>query len=173
MDRRTTTEREAATSRPGRPETGSVAVETAIILPLMLLFIMGLIELSNMFRIVLGLQYAAQQGTMVAVTGEGEVEGDRLARIQAAVNAYIASMELAGDPPTITVQSWPGVDASGDGRANDAGDACDMVEVRVDYDYRPITPLAGVASLFGGTFGEEYHLDHADRRVNEPWQPCN
>jgi len=41
------------------------------------------------------------------------------------------------------------------------------------YDYTPVTPLAGLLALYGGDFTDKISLSQSDRKVNEPWIPCN
>lgn len=160
----------------GRRQLGAVAVEFALVLPVVFVLSMGLIECGNIFRTWLTVQKAAQAACRFATTGQGEIEGDRLSRI---VNE---AMQVTDDLPGVTqvsIRSWPGITPSGAGRVNNAGKPCDMVEVKVTYQYPPITPafdLAGLFGLGGNAFNsgndETIPLSSVDRKINEPWQPC-
>lgn len=155
----------------GSDEQGATAVELALVLPIILIFIMGIIELGNMYRIMLTMQKASQFGTRMAVTGMGYEDGGRMNFILGETNRLLA--DLPGDPPEVTVRSWPGIDPSGAGREGDAGMPCEMVEVKVDYDYKPVTPLSGLLALFGGSFPDKVPLSQSAAKVNEPWIPCD
>jgi hypothetical protein len=48
----------------------------------------------------------------------------------------------------------------------DAGDPCDVVEVEVQYTYRPVIPL--IAHFLPS----QIVLRGKDRKLNEPWTPC-
>lgn len=149
--------------RPGG-QGGSTSLETAVILPAVLLLVMGLVESGNMFFSWLSLQKAAQTGTRFAVTGQGEEEGDRMARIVEAALAAKGNLDPAS--LTVEVRSWDDFTVGGDGVLDDAGEPCDMVEVRLRYQYEPLTPMIGEA------LPELFMLEGADRKVNEPWMRC-
>lgn len=160
----------------GRRQRGAVAVEFALLLPVVFVLSMGLIECGNIFRSWLTVQKAAQYACRFATTGQGELEGDRLARIKTEAEKITADLPGATD---VSVRSWSGSTPSGSGQINNAGDPCGMVEVTVTYNYPPITPafdLAGFLGLGGNAFndggGGTISLSSSDRKVNEPWRPC-
>jgi len=152
-------------------ERGVTTIEMALVLPIVLIFVMGIIELGNMYRIMLTMQKASQFGTRMAVTGMGYEDGSRMSYILGETNRLLDN--LPGDPPEVTVQSWPGIDPSGAGREGNPGQPCEMVEVKVDYKYKPITPLAGLLAWFGGTFPDKIPLSQSSSKINEPWIPCD
>lgn len=154
----------------GSDEQGATAVELALVLPIVLIVVMGIIELGNMYRIMLTMQKASQFGTRMAVTGMGFEDGSRMSYILSETNRLLA--DLPGDPPEVKVQSWTGIDPSGAGREGDPGLPCEMVEVKVDYNYKPVTPLSGLLSLFGGAFPDKIPMSQSAKKVNEPWIPC-
>jgi len=149
---------------------GVTTVELALVLPIILIFIMGIIELGNIYRVMLTMQKASQFGTRMAVTGMGFEDGSRMNFILDATNRLLA--DLPAPPAVVTVTSWPGVDSSGTGREGNPGLPCELVEVRVDYEYHTITPLSGLLSLFGGFFREKIPMTQSAMKVNEPWIPC-
>jgi len=152
-------------------ERGATVVEMALVLPILLLFIMGIIEFGNVFRVMLTLHKATQFGTRMAVTGMGYENGTRMSYIESATKKILE--DLPGTPAEVTVSSWGGVTDSGDGREGNPGMPCELVQVKVDYDYTPVTPLAGLLALYGGDFTDKISLSQSDRKVNEPWIPCN
>ncbi|MBG0788968.1 MAG: pilus assembly protein [Desulfovibrionaceae bacterium] len=144
---------------------GATAVETALVLPIMFLLIMVVIEGGNAFHSWLTVQKAAQIGARFAATGRGDEEGTRLPRIIAATEAGLTA--LGHGSYEISVRSWPDLSAGGDGIDNDPGGPCQLAEVAVLYQYEPFTPL--VASMLPDTIP----LRGYDRKVNEPWKPCD
>jgi len=144
---------------------GAAALEAALVLPVLLLLVVGIMETASLLRVWLAVQKAAQAGARVAVTGQGEDSGERLARIEAAAGRFLAGQP--GGEARVAVRSWPGLDMSGAAREGDAGEPCDTVEVEVAATWSPVTPLA--AALLPA----ELPLSGADRKVNEPWRPCD
>jgi len=149
--------------RSNRPTLGSVAVEAALVLPVLMALSMAVIETGNMFRSWLTVHKAAVSGARLATTGRADAAGDRLALIVGHVEDFLAP--LAASDHEIVVASWPGLDASEPAREGDPGRPCDMIEVRVSYGYRPVTPLSMVLP-------EAVVLSGKGRKVNEPWSPC-
>ncbi|WFS63194.1 pilus assembly protein [Pseudodesulfovibrio thermohalotolerans] len=143
---------------------GLAAVETALILPIMFMLVMAVIEGGNAVYAWVTVQKAAQLGSRYAATGRGADEGTRLADIIAATQAGLTTLDSAN--VKITVRSWPDLAANGDGIDNDPGAPCQLAEVAVVYDYKPFTPL--VSPLLPETIP----LKGFDRKVNEPWKPC-
>jgi Flp pilus assembly protein TadG len=142
---------------------GGLSVELALILPVLLLLLMGLAEMSRMYMCYLTIQKACQVGTRFAVTGQGVIEGNRLTRIIAQTSTLISTL-----PGTVQIQvrSWPGTAVSGSGRLNNPGDPCDTVEVQAVLGYQPAMPL--ITPILPATI----NLTGADRKVNEPWLLC-
>ncbi|BCS89613.1 TadE/TadG family type IV pilus assembly protein [Pseudodesulfovibrio sediminis] len=144
---------------------GLAAVETALILPILFMVTMAIVEGGNGFYAWLTVQKSAQIGAHFAVTGRGEDEGTRLSQIITATEAGARSLEQ--DKLVVTVRSWPDLTAAGDGIENDPGAPCQMVEVAVVYNYEPFTPL--ISPLLP----DSIPLRGYDRKVNEPWKPCD
>ncbi len=147
-----------------KPDSGLVSLEFGMLLPVLLLFIFGTIEMGNMFRAWLTIQKAAQTGARFATTGQGEEEGTRIQMIVDKTSQLIST--LPSGTTVIEVKSWPGMDTGGAPNEGDAGGPCDTVQVVVSYDYEPITPIVG--SLMSSPIV----LDGSDMKVNEPWHPC-
>ena len=150
--------------RGGLEQRGMSALECAIVLPVFLMLLMGLMEAGNLFRSWLTVQKAAQAGARFASTGQGDLEGDRMARILNEADMVLGILPDAAR--LVAVRSWPDVVASGSGATGDPGQPCGLVEVAVTYDYTPITPIIGAA------LPAVIPLAGSDRKVNEPWQPC-
>lgn len=152
-------------SGASRWSRGLAAVEMALLLPVALTLIFGLIETGNLFFTWLTVQKAAEMGARFAATGQGEDEGTRVAQITA--QAEILLTDLSATDAAVSVRSWPTINATGSGVSGSAGDPCGIVEVRVSLNYHPITPL------LGDVLPETIPVSGSDRKVNEPWRPCS
>ena len=153
------------TTKNNSRRNGVAAVEMALIIPILFMLVMTIIEGGNGFYSWLTVQKAAQIGARFAATGRGDEEGTRLAQIITATEAGLTSLNQGSIE--ISVRSWPDLSAAGDGIDNDPGGPCQLAEVSVLYQYKPFTPL--VAPLLPETIP----LRGYDRKVNEPWKPCD
>ncbi|MBF0480413.1 MAG: pilus assembly protein [Desulfovibrionaceae bacterium] len=152
-------------------QDGSSAVETAVVLPLLLLLIFGVIEVGNAMSTWLMIQNAADTGARYAATGQGVIGGTQMTGIVNSVNQILVASR--GQAGVVTVRSWAGTNPAGAGRLNNPGLACDTVEIQVGYTYNTITPIASMMGLFGSNgWGAQIPMNAYARRVNEPWQPC-
>jgi Flp pilus assembly protein TadG len=117
----------------GRKEQdrGAVAVEFALLLPLLLLLIFGIIDFGRALNAQVTLTQAAREGARLAALNEPNV----VARTQAAATG------LSGVSVTIVtscpVGAGPGVNA----------------DVKVSYSFSFITPIGAIAKLLGGSLG--------------------
>lgn len=144
---------------------GIATTEFALVLPFLFFLVMGLVEAGYMSYSWLAVQKAAQTGARFAATGQGDEEGTRMTEIVRLTEEWLAGLDKGGKE--VTVSSWPSSTPVGDGIDNNAGGPCNMVEVAVVYEYHPFTPLVGallpnVVEIYG-----------RDRKLNEPWKPCD
>ena len=156
--------------RDEKRSRGVTAVETAIVLPVFLILVMGTVELGNFLNVMLTLQKAAQLGSRMAVTGQGVENGTRMSYI---VNETEKLLTRLPGEAEVTVTSRPALDPEAPGVEGDAGQPCELVEIRVDYAYETVTPLSALLGLFGGEFADEIPLSQSASKVNEPWLPCS
>ncbi len=121
-----------------RSERGAELIEMAIVLPLLLLLIMGMIDFGFLFQRYVVLTNAAMEGARVA-TLPGYSSNDVIARVQSyatnggvvgTVNAVVATVALPGAGGG----TWPGR----------------QVTVTHVYTYQYIGPIA---ALFSGGLG--------------------
>jgi len=111
-------------------DRGSVAVEFALVVPVLLLIVFGIIDFGRALNAQIVLTGAAREGVRLAALG------DTNAAVQAAVTA--AAPDLSGVTATV-VQNCP----LGAGPTTNA-------TVDVSYNFSFITPIGAVASLIGG-----------------------
>jgi hypothetical protein len=65
----------------------------------------------------------------------------------------------------VSVRSWEYPAYSGSAAEGSAGDQCDSLEVEVEYEFEPATPI--IANLVGGVT-----MKASERMVNEPFGVC-
>ena len=151
-------------TRQQNARKGIALVELALIFPIIFIMVLGMVETGNIYYTWLSVQKAAQIGARYASTGLGHDTGTRLSEILDLTQDSLVGLDSGST--TITVRSWPGYVATGDGADGDPGGPCQLMEVAVSYEYEPITPL------LGGALPDTLTLEGADRKINEPWQPC-
>ncbi|MHA7173099.1 TadE/TadG family type IV pilus assembly protein [Arthrobacter monumenti] len=113
---------------PKSSERGAVAVELAILLPVLLLLVLGIAEFGRAFNAQITVTHAAREGVRVMAISEGS---EALAAKSAAKNAA-ASL----DPTRMTID--PGTCTPGA-----------QVTMTITYELDTITGIAGPFSLIG------------------------
>ena len=84
-------------------DQGAAAVELALVLPILILLIGGVIDFGLAFNAQIGLTHAAREGARVEAIGTGDAK-------TAAESAYV---QLATGPPlAVVVDSCPGSDSA-------------------------------------------------------------
>ena len=121
---------DALRARLRRPEPrdddrGSAAVELALVLPLLLLLLFGVIDFGRMLNTQITLTEAAREGARAAALGY-----DPDARVTRTANGITLA-------PTV-VTSCPDDDLSAD------------ASVTVSHAFQPVTPLGSLLGFFGG-----------------------
>jgi Flp pilus assembly protein TadG len=128
----------ALIARLRKNEDGAELIEMAIVLPLLLLLIMGMVDFGFLFQRYVVLTNAAAEGARVA-----SLPGYSAADVTARVAAYAANGGVPGTVNTATAAvtlpganggSWPGTE----------------VTVTHVYTYQYVGPIA---ALFGGGIG--------------------
>jgi Flp pilus assembly protein TadG len=122
--------RPPSSSRKTR-DRGTAAVEFALVLPVLLLILFGIIDFGRALNAQITLTAAAREGVRLAALGYPD----------AAVQARVATAApgLSGVTASV-VQSCP----------EDAGAAQDA-QVDVSYSFSFITPFGAIAGFFGGS----------------------
>jgi len=112
-------------------DRGTAAVEFALVLPLLLLIVFGIIDLGRALNAQITLTEAAREGVRL------EALGYPIAAVDASAQA--AAPQLSGVNVTIASSCPPGAGAT----AN--------AEVDVTYSFTFVTPVGAIAGLFGGS----------------------
>jgi Flp pilus assembly protein TadG len=128
-----TLEEPAVTKRrqrePSKRDRGAAAVEFALLLPLLLLIVFGIVDFGRALNAQITLTQAAREGARLAALGQPNVVG----RTQSAATGL--------SPVAVTVTAC----APGGSGAN--------ATVQVSYSFSFVTPVGAIAGLFGSGFG--------------------
>jgi len=111
-------------------DRGAAAVEFAIVLPILLLIVFGIIDFGRLLNAQITLTQAAREGARLAAVGQPNV----VSRTQAAAGRL--------SPVTVTVTSC----------AVGAGPTANAV-VSVSYPFSFVTPIGAISAEFGGGVG--------------------
>jgi len=149
----------------GRRQRGSAAVEMAIVAPVVLLLLIGLIEFSILFYTTMTMQYAVREGARYGITGRSDLDPASanqqryLAVIQAMKNNSMGLYDTVA--PVISVNGTTYASATAYS-ANMFGSAGEIVVLRVDCTWKLSTPI--VAQFFPNG---EYKFSVAATMQNE------
>jgi Flp pilus assembly protein TadG len=144
---------------------GATAVEMAILAPVFLLVIFGILEMSLMYFADLSMQYAVREGARYAVTGQSNLDPNAanqqryLAVIQKIQSSSMGMYSMVN--PVITVNKTAYASASAY-NANMFGGPGDIVVLQLDCTWTLATPL--LAQFFTGG---KYHFTVAATMRNE------
>jgi Flp pilus assembly protein TadG len=114
-----------------KSDRGSVAVEFALVLPVLLLIVFGIIDFGRALNAQIALTGAAREGVRLAALGYPD------AAVQA--RAAAAAPDLSGVTVTVAASCPPGAGPSAD------------ADVSVSYSFSFITPIGSVAGFLGGS----------------------
>ncbi len=156
-------------SRRHLRERGQSLVEFALVAPVLAILIFGIVDLARLYNAWTTIQGAAREGARYGVTGRIDCDipsPNRLACIQFHAAQRAQPLTNSDTDLTVSVRSWDYPAYADPATENDPGEQCDALEVQVDYDFTPSTPLAG--AIFG-----DVHLIGRERLVNEPFGTCD
>jgi Flp pilus assembly protein TadG len=111
-------------------ERGAAAVEMALVLPVLLLVVLGMVDFGLALNAKITLNEAAREGARWAAIGQPNAQG-RVADLTAS---------LASPAPVVFVTGCSATPA-----------ITDRATVNVEYAYRFITPFNAFAGAFGGS----------------------
>ncbi len=133
-------------------------VEMAIVLPLLMLLVSGILDFSLMFRSRLTIQHAVREAVRFAVTGNtlnDPVSGTPMERV-AAIKSKIIENAVALDVDVNNITVTP---------ANGGGPS-EVVTIAAAFSYEFLTPL--IKPLFPGG---RYNFTIRSSMKNEPFLP--
>jgi Flp pilus assembly protein TadG len=119
----------------GDRDRGATAVEFALLLPVLLLLVFGLIDFGRALNAQITLTQAAREGARLAALG---------GQLSAVVSrTQTAATGLSSSQVSVTVTACP----SGGSAGGSPADAT----VQASYPFSFVTPLGAIAKLFGGS----------------------
>jgi Flp pilus assembly protein TadG len=116
-------------------DRGAAAVEFALLLPLLMLLVFGIVDFGRALNAQITLSQAAREGARMAALGEPNV----VSSTQAAATGL--------NPVSVTVTSCPTGAPAGTNAV-----------VQVSYSFSFVTPVAAIAKIFGSSFGSTMTL---------------
>lgn len=119
-------------TRPSKRDEGAAAVELAILLPVLLLLIFGIVDFGRMLNSQIIITEAAREGARWAALGQTTPTP--------AARATTAAIGLTAPAPTATVTACPLSAAP-----------ADRATATVTYQFNFITPFNALAGMFGAT----------------------
>lgn len=144
-------------SRHCRGERGQTLTEFALVMPLVLILLLGIVEFGRYYHMRLTLRHGVREATRFAITGRELTDGDTgnpLSRVESIRSVILQqSRGVAIDLDRIAIDPA------------DGGGPEDMVRIAVTYRYNVITPVFQKL-LPGG--GVEFTVATVMR--NEPFQ---
>jgi Flp pilus assembly protein TadG len=160
-------ERARRRRRPSDDSAQSLA-EFAMVLPIVILVIFGLVDMARAMQSYVTIQEAARSAARYAVTGRTDCSGvTTQTRENCIVHEVAVRTASLNRHNTITTsyESWTYPGYADPPTTNSAGNPCDAVQIKVGYDYHPMTPV--FSTLIGS-----FHMDASERMLNEPFGPC-
>jgi Flp pilus assembly protein TadG len=137
--------------RRTRRDRGAVAVEFALLFPILLMLVFGMIDFGRALNAQITITQASRTGARLAAVGSANV-------ITATENAAIG---LNVTSPAPTFLQCPVGTTSGGGCVTEANNMCQpgaqaanqQAVITVTYKYNFVTPLKAVMGLFGSSLG--------------------
>jgi Flp pilus assembly protein TadG len=144
--------------RRARNDRGTTIVEFALVLPIFLLFVLGIFDFGRYFFVDHTLQYATREGMRFALVGRTLTDGNGnpMSREASIIQTIKDNASLAVDPSKLSIYIYPVAVATGYGDPTgwetstaNAGDPGSPMRVKTRYTYEFMTPLIG-AFFTGG-----------------------
>lgn len=127
---------------------GAAAVEFALVLPIFVLLLMGIIDFGRYFFVQHTVQYATREGTRLGLVG-GTLAGDDgtpLDRTASIIREIRDNAGIAINPAELMISIFPitgYTDPTGWEGMQNAGGPGDFMRVRTRYAYHFLTPFIG------------------------------
>jgi Flp pilus assembly protein TadG len=145
-------------ARGPRSERGSQLIEFALVLPLLLLVVLGIMDFGLLFQRYEAVTNAAREGARIAVLqGYGDTD------VQNRVQQYLSNAGLSGTPITIVLPD----------QAVSANGSCFTVTGATVFYPNQYLFLGGIMSYFGGaSFGSKMVSATSMMRYEGPARSC-
>ena len=129
-------------------KNGQSLVEFTMVVPLLLLFLFGIVDLGAMFYVNLTMQYAVREGARYAVTGQSGGDSTRKAAVinkikNCSNGLYDRNLNVQKepqfsviDPSRVTFDNYSGTPQNGD-----PGNSGDVTVVSLTYIWPLLTPI--------------------------------
>lgn len=126
-------------------QSGATLVEMAIVMPVFLLVLLGLVEFGMMFFATLTMQYAVREGARYAITGQKDLDPNKASQQRyAAVIEKIRDSSLGLYDKVAPVISVNGTSYQAGGYSNAMfGGAGSVIVLKIDCSWTVTTPLIG------------------------------
>jgi hypothetical protein len=150
-------------------ERGQSLAEFALIAPLLFILFFGLMDTARLFQAWVMVQHGAREGARYGVTGRTDcalATPDRPSCIEYMVRQNVKALNNDVTDLDVSMRSWSYPTYADPPVNGSPGEQCDALEVQVDYDFTPATPLTDW--IFGSV-----SITARERLVNEPFGPCN
>lgn len=155
-------------ARRGRGEAAQALAEFALVLPIAVIVIFGLVDMARAMQSYVTLQEAARSAARYAVTGRIDCAGvptqNRDNCIKNEVTVRTNSLNNHTSIAT-SFESWAYPAYADPATANNAGQPCDAIQITVSYTYKPMTPVFS-------RFIPQIPMSASERMLNEPFGPC-
>ena len=140
---------------------GTTLVELALVVPLFILLIFGIIDFGWYFFVEHTLQYATREGMRLALVGGKltDANGNPMSREASIAKAIKDNASMAVDPSNLSIYIFPIANDYSDPKnwqnlPPDAGDPGSYMRVKTRYPYKFLTPLIGAFFTGGSTMVE-------------------
>jgi hypothetical protein len=157
------------TTKNRKRELGQSLVEFAMIAPILVILIFGFVDSARLYQAWVTVQGAAREGARFGVTGRDDCPSatdNRVACIKYWAAQRGKSLTNSDTLLSVTVRNWDYPAYADPPTEGNAGGPCDALEVKVEYDFEPSTPLADTLLGF-------VHITGKERLVNEPFGTCD
>jgi Flp pilus assembly protein TadG len=135
--------------RGANSDRGAAAVEFALLLPLLLLLVFGIIDFGRAINAQITINQAAREGARVLALPGGTAQAAAPApsgELAYQARALAAATGLSG----VTITDLPDTDSPAEtGCPAGAGATGDDAVVQVTYKFKFVTPIGAIASIFG------------------------
>ena len=146
-------------------DRGAAAVEMALVLPLLLFLVFGIVDFGRMLNAQIVLTEAAREGARAEALHQspGTRVTDATPNLKGTASTVPQCQSSGGDPPLCWAYQNP---TSSPGKCPDPPGADDDAGIQTRYTFTFVTPIYGIAVLFGGNIGGDVKL------TGEGVMPC-